>query len=102
MRAGPAISPSEVGIKEVDEHIWFATFLHYTLEYFDDETGRLELRRTLDDETFDDVSPYRAAPMACIGSMDGALESARRANGQRTTAARSGKQPSAVFGCAGA
>ena len=32
----------KVGIKQVDEHIWLATFMHYDLGYFDDETYRLE------------------------------------------------------------
>jgi putative transposase len=32
----------KVGIKQVDEHIWLATFMHYDLGYFDDETCRLE------------------------------------------------------------
>jgi putative transposase len=31
-----------VGIKQVDEHLWLATFMHYDLGYFDDETCRLE------------------------------------------------------------
>ena len=31
-----------VGIKQVSEHIWLATFMHYDLGYFDDETCRLE------------------------------------------------------------
>ena len=31
-----------VGIKQVDERIWLATFMHYDLGYFDDETCRLE------------------------------------------------------------
>jgi putative transposase len=32
----------KVGIKQVDERIWLATFMHYDLGYFDDETCRLE------------------------------------------------------------
>jgi hypothetical protein len=32
----------KVGVKQVDEHIWLVTFMHYDLGYFDDETGRLE------------------------------------------------------------
>jgi hypothetical protein len=28
--------------KQVDEHIWLVTFMHYDLGYFDDETCRLE------------------------------------------------------------
>ena len=31
-----------VGIKQVDEHLWLATFMHYDLGFFDDETCRLE------------------------------------------------------------
>jgi putative transposase len=32
----------KVGVKQVDEHIWLVTFMHYDLGYFDDETCRLE------------------------------------------------------------
>jgi putative transposase len=32
----------KVGVKQVDDHIWLVTFMHYDLGYFDDETGRLE------------------------------------------------------------
>jgi len=31
-----------VGVKQVSEHIWLVTFMHYDLGYFDDETCRLE------------------------------------------------------------
>ncbi|MGB9369129.1 MAG: hypothetical protein WCE79_24255 [Xanthobacteraceae bacterium] len=31
-----------VGIKQVDYHLWLASFMHYDLGYFDDETCRLE------------------------------------------------------------
>jgi putative transposase len=31
-----------VGIKQVDDHIWLASFMHYDLGYFDDENCRLE------------------------------------------------------------
>ncbi|TPK53839.1 MULTISPECIES: helix-turn-helix domain-containing protein [unclassified Mesorhizobium] len=31
-----------VGIKEVEDHIWLASFMDYDLGYFDDETCRLE------------------------------------------------------------
>ncbi|WP_031250205.1 IS481 family transposase [Mesorhizobium sp. LNHC221B00] len=31
-----------VGIKQVEDHIWLATFMDYDLGYFDDETCRLE------------------------------------------------------------
>ena len=32
----------QVGVKQVSEHIWLVTFMHYDLGYFDDETCRLE------------------------------------------------------------
>ena len=32
----------KVGVKQVDEHVWVLTFMHYDLGYFDDETCRLE------------------------------------------------------------
>jgi putative transposase len=35
--AGP-----KVGVKQVNDHIWLVTFMHYNLGYFDDETCRLE------------------------------------------------------------
>ena len=31
-----------VGISQVDDHLWLASFMHYDLGYFDDETCRLE------------------------------------------------------------
>ncbi len=31
-----------VGIKQVEDHLWLASFMHYDLGYFDDETCRLE------------------------------------------------------------
>jgi putative transposase len=31
-----------VGVKQVTDHIWLVTFMHYDLGYFDDETCRLE------------------------------------------------------------
>jgi putative transposase len=31
-----------VGVKEVDDHVWLVTSMHYDLGYFDDETCRLE------------------------------------------------------------
>jgi putative transposase len=31
-----------VGVRQVDDHIWLVTFMHYDLGYFDDETCRLE------------------------------------------------------------
>jgi pimeloyl-ACP methyl ester carboxylesterase len=32
----------KVGVKQVDDHIWLVSFMHYDLGYFDDETCRLE------------------------------------------------------------
>ena len=32
----------KIGIKQVEDHIWLATFMQYDLGYFDDETCRLE------------------------------------------------------------
>jgi putative transposase len=32
----------QVGIKQVDDHVWLVSFMHYDLGYFDDETSRLE------------------------------------------------------------
>ena len=32
----------KAGIKQVDQHIWLVSFMHYDLGYFDDETCRLE------------------------------------------------------------
>jgi putative transposase len=32
----------QVGVRQVDEHIWLVTFMNYDLGYFDDETCRLE------------------------------------------------------------
>jgi putative transposase len=32
----------DVGVKQVDDHIWIVTFMDYDLGYFDDETCRLE------------------------------------------------------------
>jgi putative transposase len=31
-----------VGVRQVEEHLWLVTFMHYDLGYFDDETCRLE------------------------------------------------------------
>ena len=31
-----------IGIRQVDDHLWLASFMHYDLGYFDDETCRLE------------------------------------------------------------
>jgi putative transposase len=35
-------SGQKVGVKQVDDHVWLVTFMHYDLGYFDDETCRLE------------------------------------------------------------
>ena len=32
----------QVGVRQVDEHVWLVSFMHYDLGYFDDETCRLE------------------------------------------------------------
>jgi putative transposase len=32
----------QVGVRQVDDHVWLVTFMHYDLGYFDDETCRLE------------------------------------------------------------
>jgi len=32
----------QVGVRQVSEHVWLVTFMHYDLGYFDDETCRLE------------------------------------------------------------
>ncbi len=32
----------QVGVRQVEDHIWLVTFMHYDLGYFDDETCRLE------------------------------------------------------------
>jgi hypothetical protein len=37
LRAG-----QRVGVKQVGEHIWLVTFMHYRSRYFDDQTCRLE------------------------------------------------------------
>jgi putative transposase len=37
-----ALAGQNVGVREVGEHLWLVTFMHYDLGYFDDETCRLE------------------------------------------------------------
>ena len=32
----------QVGVRQVEEHVWLVTFMHDDLGYFDDETCRLE------------------------------------------------------------
>jgi putative transposase len=36
------LAGQKLGIKQVDERIWLATFMQYDLGYFDDATRRLE------------------------------------------------------------
>ena len=36
------LAGQNVGIKQVDEHVWLLTFMQYDLGFFDDETCRLE------------------------------------------------------------
>jgi putative transposase len=36
------LAGQKLGIEEVEEGIWQASFMHYDLRYFDDETCRLE------------------------------------------------------------
>ena len=36
------VTAAAVGVRQVDDHIWLVTFMHYDLGYFDDETCRLE------------------------------------------------------------
>jgi hypothetical protein len=31
-----------LGIKQLDDHFWLVSFMHYELGYFDDETCRIE------------------------------------------------------------
>ena len=37
-----ALAGQAVGVRQVQEHLWLVTFMHYDLGYFDDETCRLE------------------------------------------------------------
>ena len=39
---GTVLAGQHVGIKQVDEHVWLVTFMHYDPGFFDDETCRLE------------------------------------------------------------
>jgi putative transposase len=32
----------QVGVRQIDQHIWLVSFMHYDLGYFDEETCRLE------------------------------------------------------------
>ena len=36
------VAGQKVGVKQVDDHIWLVTFMHYDWGYFDNETCRLE------------------------------------------------------------
>ena len=31
-----------VGVREVADHVWLISFMHYDIEFFDDETSRVE------------------------------------------------------------
>ena len=42
IRLSTVFAGQNVGVKQVDEHIWLVTFMHYDLGYFDDQTCRLE------------------------------------------------------------
>ena len=46
-----------VGGRQVDEHIWLVTFMHYDLGYFDDEICRLEPIENLFGPTVLPMSP---------------------------------------------
>jgi putative transposase len=37
-----ALAGQQVGVTQVEDHLWLVTFMHYDLGYFDDETCRLE------------------------------------------------------------
>ena len=37
-----AFAGQNVEVKQISEHIWLVSFMHYDLWYFDDETCRLE------------------------------------------------------------
>ena len=39
---GTVAAGQTVGSSQVDDHLWLASFMHYDLGYFDDETCRLE------------------------------------------------------------
>ena len=39
---GTAFAVQNVGIKQINEHIWLVTFMHYDLGFFDDEICCLE------------------------------------------------------------
>ena len=50
--------PIGLGVRQVDEHIWLVTFMHYHLGYFDDETCRL-----------DDREPVWSSPVTYISGI---------------------------------
>jgi hypothetical protein len=52
----------QVGVRQVDDHIWLGTFMHYDLGYFDDETCRLE---PIDNPFGPKVLPMSLAGMIC-------------------------------------
>jgi hypothetical protein len=56
----------QVGIRQVDEHLWLVTFMHYDLGYLDDETCRLE---PIDNPFGPTVLPMSPAPRCSVGLM---------------------------------
>jgi putative transposase len=38
----PAVTPINVGVREVADHIWLISFMHYDLGFFDDQCSRVE------------------------------------------------------------
>lgn len=38
----PVLAGQNVGIRQLDEHVWLVTFTQYDPGFFDDETCRLE------------------------------------------------------------
>ena len=60
---GQVFAGQTVGIKQVDEHLWLAPFMHYDLGYFDDETCRLEpITNSLRPKTVTHVSGINRHP----------------------------------------
>jgi putative transposase len=60
----------KVGVKQVGDHVWLVTFMHYDLGYFDDETCRLE---PIDNPFGPNLLPMSPAPsvrivVACLRS----------------------------------
>lgn len=42
INSGQVFAGQMAGIKQVGDHLWLATFMHYDLGYFDDGLCRLE------------------------------------------------------------